>query len=429
MALGKKSVGQKRAARQQEIAKSTSKAKTSDPIDKLVAELNKRLGGQGRIYRGGEYQEQSFARRSTGIPTLDYILNGGMPKPGLVEFGGEFSSGKTTVAIHICAHEQKTNKGAVGWISLEPFSKRWARENGFFIPFSEELVTDSHTGEERPRDSFENATDIEKERMAEQGIEDPYSEVSKFVIVEEERGDTALQVAVDMLRSNLFAIIVVDSLGLAKSTSWLEERGVEDAGDYDRTPKMIGDYTARACLALNKRYDENNEIAKDGMYTNQTTLVNLNQIVTAIGTQAHLPWKKQTIKGGEGNKHNHHAIVFLSKGEQKYESTPHGRYVYGQEIRTTCIKSKIGAPFREGSFDLYTQPHGAFKAGDIDLAKDATQLGIISGLIERSGAWYQLGDKEEGIYANGLEAFQAKLREWPEMLEYLATESARILNK
>ena len=409
--MKKLSIKQKREVRNKTIAKAP-KSKSADPMDQLISTINARLGGIGRVFTGDDIQEQQWQRRSSGIPSIDYVLNGGYPRGGLVEIGGEFSSGKSSIALEACAVEQRTEGGNIGWIALEPFSKRWARQRGFFIPFSEKPAIDLATGEMKALDSFDEATDLEKTRMEQAGITDPYTQVGgKFILVQEERGDTALSVALDMLRSNLFAIIVVDSLGIAKSTKWLEEQEVEDAGDFPREAKMIGDYTTRAVLALNGRYDDNNIKSNDGNHSIKTTLIHLNHIGTEIGSQAHAMHKKQRIKGGEGNKHNHHAILYLWKGQQERVEVGHGEekrpYVYSQEVNVIGLKSKLGPQYMQSSFQFYLQDFGSFHMGDFDVVKDVVQLSLLAGIIDQSGAWYTYGETR----AQGREAFEEMVRD------------------
>jgi RecA/RadA recombinase len=438
MAGRKLTIAQKKAQRDQ--AKAAHKATQPKevgkrPLDKLVADINAELGGRGRVFLGADIRQREFARRSSGIPSIDFVLSGGLPIGGLVEIGGEYSTGKTTIALKMCAYDQQNvqwlkepaDRKAIGWIALEPFSKRWAREVGFHIPYSEEETVDPVTGEVGRLDSWENASHLEQERLAALGI-GPYDSLGDFVLVQEERGDVALDIALKMLESNLFSIIVVDSLGVAKSTSWVDEKSVQDSNDFDRNAKMIGDYTTRACLKLNMRYDENNQPANDGKHFNETTLVHINQVVTAIGTQAMAPWKKFAIKGGEGNKHNHHAIIFLWKGqalqvEQQVGNLGKEKYTYGTTVQVITIKSKLGAPFLQGEYDFYFQPYGMFRPGDIDIAKDATTLGLQAGLIGRRGAWL---DYAEGSH-NGRPAFEQWLRDNPALLDQLVKDAIKQL--
>ena len=430
MSFKKKSIGQKAQERHAKIAaQPKAKAKSGgDAIDKIIALVNKRLEGNGSVFRGSNIQERTFARRSSGVPSIDFITSGGYPIGGLVEFGGEFSTGKTSLALEACAEEQRTNRGAVAWVALEPFSKKWARERGFFIPFCETEVMDALTGEMKPLDPFSAASELELLRMEQAGITDPYAEVSPFVLVQEYRGDVALDCSLDFIKSNQFAYVVVDSLGVAKSTSWLEEKEVQDAGDFPREAKMIGDYTARAVLALNMGYDENNQhVTGKGVRANETTVLHLNHIVTEIGTQARAKHKTQRIKGGEGNKHNHHAIIFLWKGELYQVPGPGDSppYRYAQEVRCMCIKSKIGPPMLEGSYDFYIQDYADHHTGDIDVVKDAFNLGMICGTIKRDGAYYSIGEPEDNFRVHGRENMIDKLRESPDWFAWFREETRK----
>lgn len=433
MAAKKLSIGEKKKVRDSAKAAAPAAAGKT-PIDRLVSSINQRLGGKGTVSTASSIEHRSYERRSTGIPSLDYVLSGGYAKGGLHMYGGEYSTGKTSVALEGCIYAQRHEAhvgpafGAVGWVALEPFSKRHARERGLWLPFSEDPIVDKATGLSVPRDPFAEASALELLRMEQQGITDPYKETTKFILVQEERGDVALDVALDMVRSNLFAFVVVDSLGVAKSTKWLEENEVQDAGDFPREAKMIGDYTSRLVLGLNKRYDENNVVANDGVHHNQTTVIHLNHIVTNVGTQARAKHKTQSIKGGEGNKHNHHVIVFLWKGELYQAERPGAApYRYAQETRCMALKSKLGPPMKEGSFDLYMQPYGPFQTGDFDVVKDLVGLAVQAGVITRAGAWYRFGDEENFLNENGKEAFATVIRNNPDWYEHLASETQKAL--
>lgn len=394
------------------------KPKSALPLDKLVAELNTQLsaGFGGRVFLGGEIEEASKERRSWGIPALDYITNGGLPKGGLVEIGGEYSSGKTTTTIHACATAQRKEPHlAIGWVSLEPFSKRWARTNGLWLPFN------------RDNDKYEDASELELLRMEQLGITDPYEDngLGRVVLVRDERGDAALDVAVTMLKSNLFSIIVVDSFGVAKNTTWVEDKDVQASSDFPREPKMLSDYTARCLLALNRRYDENNVPSRDGKNTLQTTMIHLNQIGMAIGTQAYAPWKKYNMKGGEGVKHNHHIIVFLWKGDALSEKVGSETIHYAQRTKAITIKNKWGMPWLQSDYDLYYRDFDVFRQGDINVARSALTLGVMAGVVERTGAWYQIGEDR----FQGQKPVEEFLREQPAILEWLIEESVAELSK
>lgn len=71
-------------------------------IIRLCNEINKKEG-KGSIYSiGSEYANLKIDRWSTGIEDLDSIIGNGMPEGRIIEIFGPESSGKTTLAYHLC---------------------------------------------------------------------------------------------------------------------------------------------------------------------------------------------------------------------------------------------------------------------------------------------------------------------------------------
>lgn len=424
----KKTIGQKKVERQanERAAKAASSASRvgASRVDKLVSQLNTMLGGIGRVSTADRYLNRGYDRRPSGVPDLDYVMGGGYPKGAIVQLVAQYSVGKSTLSYHAIAEAQRREPHkANAVVALEPFSKTWARENGVWLPFSEEPDA---RGE--PMDSFERATETEKARMAQLGIEDPYSwnGLGEVIVVQEERGDVALDAALAIVKSNLCAIVLVDSLGIAKSTKWVEENEVQDAGDFPREAKMIGDYTTRVCLALNARYDENNQKASDGQYRNETTCIHLNHVTTVIGTMARAQHNKFEAKGGEGNKHNNHISLFLWRGEMFQTKVPgNDRLVYAQEVKVIAKKNKTCEPFREGCFTLYLKSFNGFLKGDVDIGASAATYGVMSGVIEQKGAWYTIG---EDWRFQGRDQLARELNENTELREWVLEASSEVLN-
>lgn len=68
-----------------------------------VCKSIERSKGVGTIYSlGSEKASMDIPRFSTCIEDLDHILGGGMPKGRIVEIYGAESSGKTSLALHLC---------------------------------------------------------------------------------------------------------------------------------------------------------------------------------------------------------------------------------------------------------------------------------------------------------------------------------------
>lgn len=71
-------------------------------IIKICNEINKKEGA-GSVYTiGSENANLKINRWSTGIEDLDAIIGGGMPEGRVIEIYGPESSGKTTLAYHLC---------------------------------------------------------------------------------------------------------------------------------------------------------------------------------------------------------------------------------------------------------------------------------------------------------------------------------------
>lgn len=77
-----------------------------EAIMKLCADIEKSEGG-GSVYSlGSKKANLKIARWSTGLPELDAIIGGGMPKGRTIEIFGAESSGKTTLAYQMCSQHQ-----------------------------------------------------------------------------------------------------------------------------------------------------------------------------------------------------------------------------------------------------------------------------------------------------------------------------------
>lgn len=72
-------------------------------IMKLCAEIESKEGEGSVFSLGSKNGNLNVQRWSTGIPELDGIIGGGMPKGRVVEIYGAESSGKTSLAYHLCS--------------------------------------------------------------------------------------------------------------------------------------------------------------------------------------------------------------------------------------------------------------------------------------------------------------------------------------
>jgi len=118
----------------------------SNNLDAIIAKLNKDFG-KGTIMKLGESPKQSVEVISTGSERLNRALGvGGYPKGRVIEIYGPESSGKTTLAIHAVAEEQK-NGGTCAYVDMEhAFDSKYAEALG--VDVDELLFSQPGSGEE-----------------------------------------------------------------------------------------------------------------------------------------------------------------------------------------------------------------------------------------------------------------------------------------
>lgn len=92
-----------------------------------LSALDKRFG-KGYVTTGGSYEE--CERISTGVFALDFAIGGGMPIHKIMTIAGEYSSGKTTVALLTAAEFQRAKK-KVAYIDTDHgLDPEWATKLG-----------------------------------------------------------------------------------------------------------------------------------------------------------------------------------------------------------------------------------------------------------------------------------------------------------
>lgn len=91
----------------------------SDGLKAAVNALNKKYG-EGTIQKYSDMKPVNVNRISSGLPSLDFILGGGIPEGRIITVYGSEASGKTTLAVKFLAEVQKAYpKNTVAFIDIE----------------------------------------------------------------------------------------------------------------------------------------------------------------------------------------------------------------------------------------------------------------------------------------------------------------------
>jgi recombination protein RecA len=187
----------------------------------------------------------------------------------------------------------------------------------------------------------------------------------ELLISQPDTGEQALEIADMLVRSGAVDVIVVDSVAALTPKAEIEgEMGEPQMGLQARLMSQA----LRKLTANIKR-------------TN-TLVIFINQIRMKIGVMFGNP---ETTTGGNALKF--YASVRMDI--RRIGSIKKGDEVIGSETRVKVVKNKVAPPFRQAEFDILYGT-GISREGEL------LELGVIHGVLEKSGAWYIYNDDRLG---------------------------------
>ncbi len=189
--------------------------------------------------------------------------------------------------------------------------------------------------------------------------------IDELYIAQPDWGEQALEIAEILVRSGGVDIIVVDSVAALVPKAELEgEMGDSHMGLQARLMSQA----LRKLTAIVSR--------------SKTTFVFLNQLREKIGMFVGNP---ETTTGGR-------ALKFYSSMRievKRIMAIKEGTDIVGSRVRIKIVKNKMAPPFKEVEVDLY---YGKGFSKESDLV----ELGVLYGIINKTGAWYSYGDNRLG---------------------------------
>lgn len=195
-------------------------------------------------------------------------------------------------------------------------------------------------------------------------------DADQIKLVQAYTGDDNLQIAEELMKTGEVDIVVVDSV------SALLPKGMAEGEIGDNYIGQLARLMSKACNKLTPVANRTN-----------TLLIFINQIRHDIGK-----WGDSRVPtGGEALAFYATGRIRVEGGESKSTRILNDDgVVIGHESSFLVIKNKLAAPWRTAKINLiYGQGY--------DFAAEVVNLSIDFGLIEQSGAWFEVdGDRVQG---------------------------------
>jgi len=189
--------------------------------------------------------------------------------------------------------------------------------------------------------------------------------IDELYIAQPDYGEQALEIAEVLVRSGAVDIIVIDSVAALVPKAELEG----DMGDsHMGLQARLMSQALRKLTALVSR--------------SKTTFIFLNQLREKIGVYLGNP---ETTTGGK-------ALKFYSSLRievRKILTLKSGTDIVGGRTRIKIVKNKVSPPFKNVEVDLF------FGKG-ISRESEIIDLGVMYGLISKTGSWYSYGEEKLG---------------------------------
>lgn len=240
----------------------------------LAMDAIKKQYGEGSIMRLGDSRHGSIETMPTGALALDVALGiGGLPRGRIIEIFGPESSGKTTLAQHVCAEVQK--RGGIA------------------------AIVDA-----------EHAMDPDYARAL--GVN-----VDELLISQPDTGEQALEITEQLVRSGAVDVVIVDSVAALVPKAEIEgEMG-------DSLPGLQARLMSQALRKLTGVVSKTN-----------TSVIFINQLRQKIGVMFGNP---ETTPGGNALKFYASVRLDIRKIETlKRDGTEYGNRVKVKVVKNKC---------------------------------------------------------------------------------------------
>ncbi len=209
--------------------------------------------------------------------------------------------------------------------------------------------------------------------------------VEDLLVSQPDTGEQALEITDVLLRSGAIDLVVIDSVAALVPRAEIEgEMGDQHMGLQARL-------MSQALRKITGTVSKSN-----------ATVIFINQIRMKIGVMFGNP---ETTSGGNALKF----YASMRLDVRRIAALKEGDEVVGSRTRVKVVKNKLAPPFRQAEFDILYNEGISFEG-------DLLDLGVDSGIVEKSGSWFSYETERIG---QGRENARRFLKENPGVRERL----------
>lgn len=305
--------------------------------EQVAAQIQKTYGVESITNMSSDGRSSTKVRKlPTGLPALDHVLGGGIPRGRIIEIYGPESSGKTTLAAAMISAAQFYSLLHSGYI----------RSNA---------VVDS-----------EHALDpdwIDKLKV----------NMEYLLVAQPDNGEEAFAIAEDLVVTGEVDIVVADSVAAMTPKAMIE-------GDYDKSPMGIH------ARLMSQGLPKINQILAENPHS---IYIMINQIRNKFVMMGN----PETTTGGNSLKF--YASMRLDvrrkiEDHNRGKDETYGDSILGNDMIVKAVKNKVGVPFRKTSEKDVSLD---FEEG-FDILMSLIQLLNKVDSTIKSGSWYDVGGQK-----------------------------------
>ena len=213
-------------------------------------------------------------------------------------------------------------------------------------------------------------------------------DIDSLLISQPDTGEQALEITEALVRSGAIDVIVVDSVAALVPRAEIEG----EMGD-----SFVGLHARLMSQALRK--------LTGAVGKTNTIVIFINQLREKVGVIYGNP---EVTTGGRALKF--YASVRMEV--RRMEHLKNGTELIGSHTRVKVVKNKVAPPFKEAEFDI-------MYGEGISRTSELVDLGVKYGLVNKSGAWFSMGDTRLG---QGRDAAKQYFKEHPDIADEVQRE-------